>query len=301
MTDSAITLIEEMQPPPFEMLRARLENMQTSNKEKSAIIQILGDLKDRYSYEIVLKSLKNESIQVKSTTILALHKIGNPDACKYIEETISLNDDWVTMRAINALTDLKYAKTYKILKKLIENENQSTLVARFIIYNLSRLNTDESVNTLTLALKSTNKNLRFAACEYFAEKPSPKAVKAEKAVPLIIDLLEDKNDDIKEKAIEALAIAKDKRSVIPLIKAMEKGENTERALAIIGDRGATAAIVKKMLTAKNNDDVSNCISALAILKDRDAIPALRQQYDIRNNNLKDDIIAAIRMIEESKP
>jgi HEAT repeat protein len=101
-----------------------------------------------------------------------------------------------------------------------------------------------------------------------------------KVIPQLIELLEDEDENTRSDAAWRLGDLGDRQAVIPLIKALNVGEqvfgnhNMILALVKLGDTRALEPLINALLTAAGNDDRDTAAYALGVLGDKRAIEPL---------------------------
>lgn len=190
---------------------------------RNAIAIALGKIKDKKALNsqkglIPLVKAEREYSRIKASVIGALGEMKDESAIEILIESLSDPSEEVRMKSAIALGKIKDRRPVIRLMQILDNKLE----------------------------RETVKN---AAIEALGEIADPKAA------PFIVRFIDDSDDDTASKAILALGKLKYSEAVVPLIKILEDrsrlGESIRKSAAIalkdIGDRGASEAILKRLI------------------------------------------------------
>ena len=246
-----------------------------------------------------LNSLKDEDIQIRAHSIIALGKTGNGEAIKWLiqilenksevdwlrgcaaialgrisgDEVIepllnALQDDSITVvrAVISSLGDVSSKRTVPYLQAILEDADKADLHA-ITVTVLGKIGGHDIMPTLLRQLERPNNQVRICAAMALSE------LRSAETVMQFIKLMDDEEECLRAIAASSLGLLKDKSAVEPLIGALSDGAETVRAIAA---------------------------SSLGCLCDSRAIPPLEEALDDKCQTVRKQTSAALSKIRSSQ-
>jgi eukaryotic-like serine/threonine-protein kinase len=201
-------------------------------------IEAMIKINDPTAVRDLLDILQDESEHARRAAVEVLNAIGDARAIKDLLHAMKDQDWWVRVRAADALGAIGGPKVIEAVLNLLDDE-------------------DEFMRRCAVEILNTTKDPR--------------------AFERLVAALDDPDWWVRERALDALANMRDARAVPAIVRFLETdNEGTPvaiRALAAIGDAGATAAVAAK-LAATDEAIVREAIGALETLTDDKSAPAV---------------------------
>jgi HEAT repeat protein len=239
--------------------------------------------------------------------------------------------------AIEIVRDLKDPRAIEPFTRIARDTSDAPGVRYNALYSLGDIGTDKAIDSLLIFLQSSESLLKEGALSgirglprnrdigrAFAPTveialnakergPRGKAILAlsafgDRAVPVLSDLLQSRDDRIRDKAIHGLSGSGCTSAVAPLAELLSTEDQDLRtsiifALEDLGDRAAVPALVEML--DRGGYDASNAACALATIGDREALEPLKETIErSRAKGVEPDyhvLNAYKRLMNESSP
>lgn len=167
----------------------------SSSRVRLCAVMALGDTGDEDAVEILMGCFNDSSLAVRQQSVDALKKIGGT-AVQKLKSGLGSNDPTTKMYSFQILSKTLGDKSIGALKKIISNDtNDMKLVA---IGALSEIKTEESAKICSSIFNIDSWLLRSKASETLL-------LLGNTAVPILVDLVENGNDDEKYWSLRVLA------------------------------------------------------------------------------------------------
>ncbi|MFX0092659.1 MAG: HEAT repeat domain-containing protein, partial [Candidatus Hodarchaeota archaeon] len=212
---------------------------ETDAKTKSKIIKALGTLKDPRAVFVLIKALKDESMEWKREVINALVEIGEPAVDPLIEVLEDKNRD-CRLQAIHALGRIGNARAITPLIQTLKDDIDRWATVRA----LAKIG-EPVVDPILQKLNDENFVVRWGAIEALGEIKHPKAVRP------LIQILNGEDTALQVIAVSALGKIKDEKAFKALVQALENKhsnvrEKVVRALGQQGNSGLIELLIPKL-------------------------------------------------------
>lgn len=268
------------------------------------IFNILGKIKGKDSFDILIATLKGENFKKQILAAKTLGEIGDPQAMPQLLVALSDADPDVRIAAATALGKFRAPQTYPNIADLLDDvEINVRMAAAKVLGEIHDpitipylaealrdsfwwLGRDEAIETLMAVIASFGKDALEDLIEVMSDKePSVRrfaiALLRPLKEPRILDGLEmafyDNNYDVSEIALEALIEFGEKALPI-LTEALGSPTEWLRTKAVIGlgEIGGDQAVIHllEMLGDESPTVRKETIEALKMLKDARALPTL---------------------------
>ncbi|MCP4696875.1 MAG: hypothetical protein GY862_08510 [Gammaproteobacteria bacterium] len=254
-------------------------------------VKVLGRFQSIEALKPLVSLMKKKNFDNLQEVAIALGMIMSTAESASIAETERLfvellSDEDIIMRLFT-LESMSYFATDKHITPLINLIKTS----RFTVFHdrainiLSRLDTEQVVNTLTQLLKDKNPDIKIKATNTLASLGRTEAVKP------LIKLLKDQDPNIRHNAVETLGQLDNAEAATPLVELLNDQNFAIRnsAAEILGRLGDTDAVTPLIALLKDQDwRVRNsAMEALGRLGSADAVTPLiallkDQDWSIRN-------------------
>ncbi|MBF0519549.1 MAG: HEAT repeat domain-containing protein [Nitrospirae bacterium] len=287
-----------------------------------AAVKALGAMKDHDAVKLLTEKLSEEDAQIRRATLEALGSIGDKRAAlpmllmlrdtdmiirqKAVEYILQVADSEVIpdvialMRdrdvnvrrcAVDVLNGLKDPRTSEVLLKAMKDSDW--WVRQIATDALSELKGENIVRFFITMLKdSTDESMRRLAAEFFSKVPD------ESALEPLIHALDDTDWWVREKAVTALGVLKNKRAVEPLSKLMEdeeiKGVIPDALFKIGG-----AEVIPPLLALMNDRQKRvriEALKALGKLKNPDSVPQIKELLNDDDDDIKIEAVDTLKKI-----
>lgn len=226
-----------LKAPVYEVLVTTLT--EPDPKLKSTVIWGLGLLGDARAIEPLNSLLYDDDPDIRISTIEALKKIGSNECVELIINMLKDENIEVRLFAVHILGEFarknRYALKNKLLPFLITQlEDQSPFIQLAAAEEIQFLNPKlAGLPMLELLKKETYNDFRKDILDVLIETGT------EEAVPYLIDLLINENEDEDIRGISALTLGVigDKRAIEPLLQTYFKNQNIELQSDIVNALG----------------------------------------------------------------
>ena len=169
--------------------------------------ELLAELGALDAQDALIGLIRHTDDRVRRAATNALVKLNTPDALRAVHDAVSDDSPEVRMQAVAALAAKRDAKTAAILLRVVDDEADADVQVA-IIAGLGKVATSEAVQKLLKIaapegrlFRRKTSPLRVAAVQALGEAGTPAAVAALK------ELTDDKDRDVRETAMRALAHA----------------------------------------------------------------------------------------------
>ncbi len=247
------------------------------------------------------------------------------DMLIYLEQ-MNENDSAIRLDAIGMVTGIKDGRLlYPLVKALqdddlgIQQAAMDALVAyddEAAVYNLIPLLADRRVSVKNMAqeilektggsgldllhshINDKDEDVRKMIADILGRLELPEAV------PILIDMLKDTNDNVRSSAVEGLGSVTDPSIVDSLIGLLDQGDWVAlfvvESLGRIGDKKAVGPIVR-IITSSNNIDVQViAIEALSHIGGEEAVDGLLKVIDCVSPEIMDKAVMGIVTLTQGK-
>jgi HEAT repeat protein/tRNA A-37 threonylcarbamoyl transferase component Bud32 len=245
-------------------LRLRDPDLAVQTKAIETIVQI----NDPRAVHHLLDILQDESEYSRRAAVEVLNQVGNSSAIKDLLEALRDRDWWVRVRAADALGTIGGPKVVEAVVSLVKDK-------------------DEFIRRCAIEILNSN----------------PAHTAHEPVFRSLVDALDDEDWWVRERAIDALAGAGDRRAVPPLLRVMERDSKAApvaiRALASLGDPQAIRPLLSK-LRSHDKAVKAEAFRALATLTDEAHAEmthrALLDELPVLSGDLRDLADKSLRAI-----
>jgi HEAT repeat protein len=241
----------------------------------------------------------NRSFALRSTAIEALGKIGDPRAAPVLMEAVA--DKRLTVFAIRSLGMIKDQRAFDVVRHCLEDDRSAVREASVAaLTNIGGAGTLDVFKSLLNdpGKNSPGKDILISAIA---------GIQDDKAVDVLIELLNCPNKEIVFKVIKTLGEIKNRRSIQPLVRIAGKRTETffhiGRALQAFNLPELTDILVGH-LDSEDEMIQQGAIILLGEIKDPKAIPALEQHLGDANPEIKKTLeraLSTIRFKGEAMP
>ena len=242
--------------------------LQSNNwEERLDVIEALDMIDDPAVLEPLNTALKDKSKRVRQSATAALGKFDDPRASKPLIAALRSKHPEERLIAVNSLAEIGGSTVLDpLVTALVDKSN---LVRRAAVQAIGQIGDDRAVESLVPVLKDSHQDVRQLAAktlDQFGWKPEHNETgawywiakgKVEKckaigppAVLPLLNVLKEKDSNIRKSTIEALGQMGDERAAEPLIAVLKSGKDEERIAAVkaLRDLGDDHA-VKPLITA----------------------------------------------------
>jgi HEAT repeat protein len=206
----------------------------------------------------LIQATKDQHSFVSSAATDALWEMGEP-AVEPLIQALKDKEGWVRRKAAFALGEIKDAKAVGPLIQALEDKDAD--VRRWAAWALETIGNARAAEPLIRALKDENRDVRRAAVQALSKIGDARAVE-----PLIQALQE--RGDLRWEVMTALAEIRDARAVEPLIQALleDKDANVRHravwALREIRDKRTIKPMTQVIKNSSDSDKVESAVSVL---------------------------------------
>lgn len=225
---------------------ALIETVENSDSYVGKLaVEALVEIGDIRAAPTLLKALKNSDRSVGLRIEKNLINIRYPGIVPHLLEALKNRDFWVASAAVGGLQNFK--DDPRVVPALIESlrEGNSIVASALVSFKAD----PRIFSALIELLKEGDKEIRFVAASGLISIGM-----GSKAVPFLLEMLEDNDRNYQLSAIFELGLVKDTRAVPALIKALGNGylrKDAVRVLGCINDIGSLKALEYVM---KNDSD-----------------------------------------------
>lgn len=245
-------------------LRLRDPDLAVQTKAIETIVRI----NDPRAVHHLLDILQDESEYSRRAAVEVLNQVGNSSAIKDLLEALRDRDWWVRVRAADALGTIGGRKVVEAVVPLVKDK-------------------DEFIRRCAIEILNSN----------------PAHTAHEQVFQSLVEALDDEDWWVRERAIDALGVAGDRRAVAPLLRVMERDGKAApvaiRALAALGDPQAIQPMLAK-LRSHDKAVKAEAFRALATLTDEAHAEithrALLEELPVLTGDLRDIADRSLRAI-----
>ena len=222
-----ITELEEEKKEPPKQKASKREEKRTKEKEVPATIAVRLAIKnasrqgmfesdsDQAMFEKAANDLLDKDIEVKILAVTELARMKNKAAVPILIEAIKFDDPYLASEAINALINIGDSRAVPLFKEEAKASHHRVRVASLRgLYKLAE-DDDDVVPFLVDALKDEHPDVRKTAVTFIGWKENVDTVSG------IVQCLRDDDDRVCKAAVSALANMRDEAAVLPLIRTLE--------------------------------------------------------------------------------
>ncbi|MCS7185906.1 MAG: HEAT repeat domain-containing protein [Armatimonadota bacterium] len=260
-----------------------LQEVMQSEKEEMpvrlAAAVALGQMGNEQGIEFLIEQLKSSDEKVRASAVEALRTIGKP-ATRLLIEAAKSKDSLQRWGAVAALGETGDPKAVPILLRALRDEDEN--VRAVAAASLGKLRYARAARQLVRALADKSERVQ-AHAEWALENIGERAIpaimdgakrsatrlrafrllgrlKAQQAVPLLIEGLEDRKPEVRVVAAWALGEIGDQRAISALQRALEDKEPKVRREAVValGKLGAEE-VLRTHLTSERNPIVRTAV------------------------------------------
>jgi HEAT repeat protein len=254
--------------------------------ENELIVRTLEEIGDTRAVEYLIKRLADNDCKVYSATVDALKKfdVSQDQLVAGYTQVLSSFDSFVRSRAVRALGCLGDTGIIEILIPRLGDEKHVRTDAEEALVKLGATQ-EQILDGYIRALTSQNAEGRYDVVSIVGKLGD------ERAVPPLIQCLNDKETRVRWNAAYELANFNDMRAIKPLMKCLERDvkANVRKAaawaLGKLGDKNAVNSLIKS-LDDKHWEVRSNAYEALARIGDARAIRPLLSKLKDRDTSVR---------------
>lgn len=285
-------LYEKKDPRALDPLLASLK-MSTSPDVLASTLAALGQLGDKRAISHITNFLTHENREVVQSAVRTLGKIGDEAVAAILLAMLTdpKTDSEVTYDLVNALGELKYKPAFPELRKIAVNTAKPNYLRAFAVTALGRIGDTRALDVFLTMLK-TEKNsiIRARVIAALGE------MKTEQSVQYLKVALGDADKTIRYQAVQAAGKSGSRALVPALLYRLKYDEEPKimvaaaEALQALGHKAATAIVIKKFESSRDNGILISLLAVLEKENAREAIPVLRKkQLEMKNSSIKDRI------------
>jgi HEAT repeat protein len=272
--DTAANALGKLGPEAIPAILEALGDADHNVREIAA--GALAHLRDPRAVDPLIITLADKSSDVRRT---AVNSLGNQKDLRAVEPLIAaLKDSQTTVRhnAAAMLGQLKDKRAVEPLIAVIRNRTEDMFVQERAMESLGQLKDARALPHLLYALRRGNDHVRYAAARGFGYLGKP-------ALGTLLELLEDKDKEMRRWAAFAIGTVRSKEAVAPLLRVLNDKDlkvstAAAGALGSIRDARAVEPLID-MLGDKSADRRYIAADALAKVGDHSALPYLEGLRD----------------------
>lgn len=326
---TASKVLGEIGGRSIEFLMSELKKYKSAPSDGTApnddavywIIEALGEIGDKVVTLPLIELLKSNKNEIKTAAIKALGKIKDERALAHLIEMLEENDETVSEILINAIAVFKDDAVNSLIKNLgsdkwqVRSNTAATLekigpmVAPRMLELLDCKNRDVShwaaeviarfdkflENDLIDLLENGNYDQRFYASKILGR------IKSEKAIPGLINGLQDEYWTVRKNSAFSLGELKSKDAIPPLVRSLKDEDEDLRAEICTALAKMGYVQVGKFLSPYIDDEFTNvriaAISAAGEIGYKEALPSIAGRINDDNIYVR---IAAIKAVGHLK-
>jgi HEAT repeat protein len=291
------------------------------------IIDQFNALHDSTAFDLLIKELDNDDLQIRTRAIKSLGEIGDKRVMDQLNDMYNTDNPLVFAAVEQALGTLN---AEGILDKLMVNAKNVNPVIRYgAIAGLGERQENKAVEMLIdCMMNDRNLALRGYAMDLLSAKDNPlitqniiriiannsaftlrsKAIeylsrmKDDQGYKILCSILPDENLQLRARAADALGVLGDQRAVPELLQAAKHEKNAwirQRIIISIekmSDTTAADALCALMTSEPSHFCRSSIAESLGLLKDRKAVPFLIKILDDSNKSVRISALHALTNI-----
>lgn len=219
---------------------------------QSAAIETLARIQSPDTVKHLITVLQDESEYVRRAAVEVLNEVGDQNAVKDLLNALRDVDWWVKVRAADALGAIGGPKVFDAVLALIKDKDE--FLRRTAVEILNTGKDPRALDRLIEALRDEDWWVRERAVDALAAIGDPRAV------PHLITMLEE-NPEAGQVVIRALATLGDRQAINPLLRQLDKADNTLRkealkALESLTDDASAQAVqqaVTQLINTRGDD------------------------------------------------
>lgn len=276
------------------------------DEEEGKVIEIvMENIQDEKSVEALIKDLRDENKNIRSSAAETLSWTGDESAVEPLIEALDDEESDVRMHAATALEEIGDERAIDRLAQALNDKDEDLRVREASAFALGSIYTPgmtgnkNVVEPLIEALSDENADIRIRAAIVLGQ------IEDKKAVDSLIQALNDENWEVRMHAAYALGRIGDEKAVKSLIQTLND-ENTEvrknaaHAMGDIGDSTAVDPLIQT-LENKNEDGAvrSDAAQALGKIGDERAIWPLNQALKDENDHVRKSAENALLTLNSS--
>lgn len=302
---SVLRALEEMGGCAVQSLVAELESSDINLRNH--IVSILSRIQDPALFEPLIRTLKDESPEIRWKSAKALGKLGDKRAVEPLLEALEDNTIEVRIKSARSLGQLADPRAVEKLAKVAQDGKEDSAVRKEAIIALGKIGGDEAVNVLINLLEKSKEtidfpdDLRSALIKALGYSQDVKAIPilielwrrgpysdaicfalakiGTPVVQTILPLFTDKAFPAYRRAGLAKALGKigDKRAVESLVASLGEEDFSLRRAVIWALFKLGEASVPALLSALNSDNLrvkADAVEVLGYIKSESAIEPL---------------------------
>ncbi|TAL27132.1 MAG: HEAT repeat domain-containing protein [Nitrospirae bacterium] len=191
---------------------------------------VLGDIGDAGALSALITALEDPDVNVKIASAESIGKIGSEKAVTALAKLIGSTTTWVTLAAIEAIGEIGGDKALTVLQRCLEKEEYHGMAFAAI----EKAGTQHFIRHLTPFVDRDN-NLRELALKAIVniadrEGTKPMAAYFTSLIPVLIDLQQSAQPEIRKAAFIALCWSEDMKGFQYFIDALNDEELQEYAI-----------------------------------------------------------------------
>lgn len=222
-----------------------IEAFKTPNKDvRKFIIDVLGELMDNRSLELMLEAIRDEDENVSATAVEHLGKAGEPSVVDALIDILDSGDLWTAYPAANALGRIGNKKAVPHLLLALKKKPLREPVLKALallaepstLENIIALLEDSSKNIQEQVLKTIEKMYHNGVAAGFITGELRRLL-GDKTIELLLNFAWSNKREVRISAILLLGLMKDEAAYGPLLDISheeEFAEDVKKALVFIG-------------------------------------------------------------------
>jgi HEAT repeat protein len=245
-----------------------IESLKSSDWEiRQRAVSALAYLDVKKAAKPLIELLQDQNEPVRLSAINALVKLNVPEMVNPLIQLLNNSSGKIRQRVVAVLVQLGAKKAIESLINLVTAQNEDSLIA---MKALLKLRATEAINPLFELWKNIDWNDHYDVIEALEQLGAK-----EKVIKQLLELLKNKNKDLRERAISGLGLLQAKEAIKPLIELLDDPDNevVRSTVSALGNLRAKEAIkpLIELLDDPDNEVVRSTASALGYLGAKEAI------------------------------
>ncbi|MCU1227848.1 MAG: lyase [Acidobacteria bacterium] len=296
--NSATEALIRIGEPAIEPIVARLQNEEDVDVRLS-LVNLLGDLRNDHSYDVLLKLLATEpDINVASSIVSSLGKYRDAGALPHLMRALQRDDLWLKFHVVEALGEIGdrsalpailplYAE--KSLRKPVLEAVGKIADVGTVAFLLKIIADEEKLNLTALRAlvriaEASKPRIVEQSERLLIQRKFREAFPASKIPPLVEHLHATPKREVKNFILKFLGWSGDERALPVLMQYLEQPETAEVAAQGLIDFGigAVPAILDTLRNADEDEIVALLLRVINVVATADSIPSILPFLDHHN-------------------
>ena len=296
--------IPENVPQSFKQAVQKLDS--TNSKERSEAIDFIGKYNHSATFEVLFSALKHPLVDIRIGAIRWISGFEDPAVVPALKDLIQDRESSVktevvlalarigTPEAVSALVEILNGKDWEAEEPVHDGDRSYTYGRQLTAYFLGEIGDSRAIPGLIEALKDEDMRIREIAAKSLGK------VKHTEAVPSLIEALHDAKEEVRLEAAKALGKIKDASAVTGLIETLGDSDQEVRLQAVrslgeIKDSSSVPGLIGSL-----NDGYDQirryAADALGEIGDAAAVPVLIPLLEDKSSMVRHSSAAALERI-----